>query len=79
MDFRDILIAEFTRHCEATGLAPSTVSTKAANDGKFYDSLVDGAGFTMQRYEKVMQWFKDHTPVNGHKIPKIKVKKSRTN
>lgn len=72
MDLRDNLITAFKTYCERTGLAPATASTKAANDGKFYDSLLTGAGFTERRYYKVMDWLKQNTPTN-------KTKKPRTN
>jgi len=62
MNSKDTLISAFDRYCELTGLAPATVSTKVANDGKFYDSVKAGSGFTMKRYEKIMRWFQENTP-----------------
>jgi len=72
MDFRDNLITAFNRYCEITGLQPATVSTKVTNDGKFYESILNGAGCTMKRYEHIMEWFKVNTP-------KTKSTKKRSN
>lgn len=62
MDHRQIVISAFDRHCEITGLAPATVSTQVVADGKFYDRVKRGGGFTTKTFERVMQWFKEHTP-----------------
>lgn len=69
MDSREKLLEAKNRYCEATGLAQATVATKVMNDGKFFDRIEDGKGFTMGTYEKVMRWFKENTPKkkrNGH-------------
>lgn len=62
MDYRSNIIEAKNRYCEITGLAPATVATKVANDGKFFDRIEAGKGFTMATYEKVMEWFKENTP-----------------
>jgi hypothetical protein len=66
MDHRLNLISAFDRYCEITGLSPATVSTKAANDGKFYDSIKGGADCTTKRYQKIIAWFKANTPKEKH-------------
>lgn len=45
------------------GLTMSTVSTYAANDGKFFGSMKDGgASCTFRRAAKVLQFFSDNWP-----------------
>ena len=47
------------------GLAVSTVSLRAANHGSWIDRLAAGsAGLTVQRRDKVLQWFSDHWPTD---------------
>lgn len=40
----------------------STVSTYAANDGKWLARLQGGASCTLRKAEVVCQWFADHWP-----------------
>lgn len=44
------------------GLKLSTVSTYAANDGKFFGRLKDGAGCTLRKASALLAWFSDHWP-----------------
>lgn len=69
MDYRENIIQAKNRYCEITGLAAATVATKVMNDGKFFDRVEEGKGFTMDTYEKVMRWFQDNMPgkLNGQK------------
>lgn len=46
------------------GLALSTVSTYAAQDGKFFGSLRDGAGCTLRRAARVLDWFSANWPTD---------------
>lgn len=46
------------------GLKLSTVSSYAANDGKFFASLSDGAGCTLRRSAKILCWFSDNWPAD---------------
>ncbi|MBM2357695.1 hypothetical protein JQX14_24450 [Sulfitobacter pseudonitzschiae] len=46
------------------GLTLATVSTYAANDGKFFRSLDEGAGCTLKRAEHLVRWFSDHWPAD---------------
>lgn len=39
------------------GLSLSTVSTYAANDGKFFNSLATGSGCTIKRAAALLAWF----------------------
>lgn len=62
MDHCARILEAKNRYCEITGLASATVATKVMNDGKFFDRIESGAGFTMRTYEKVMKWFHENTP-----------------
>lgn len=46
------------------GLSLSTVSTYAANDGKFFPTLSVGAGCTVARADRVLQYFSDNWPAD---------------
>lgn len=48
----------------ARGLTANTVSLMAANDGKLINRIRQGGGLTIRRYNKILQWFSDHWPVN---------------
>lgn len=56
-----ITLAEaYTGH---TGLKLSTVSTYAANDGKWITGLkVNAAGCTLRKAHRVVHWFSDNWP-----------------
>lgn len=43
-------------------LRMSTISTYAANDGKFLGSIERGAECTIRRASRVLQWFSDNWP-----------------
>lgn len=49
----------YAQHCS---LALSTVSSYAANDGKFFQRLSQGAGCTLRTAERRIQWFSDNWP-----------------
>lgn len=53
------LAADYSSH---TGLTQATVSTYAANDGKFFKRLEDGSSCTIRTADKLGQWFSDHWP-----------------
>lgn len=44
------------------GLALSTVSTYAADDGKYFRRLEGGAGCTIGKANRIVRWFSDHWP-----------------
>lgn len=64
---RETLKKMLDRHCEATGLAPATVATKAVNDGKFFDRIFSGGGFTTDTYARAIKWFEDNAPKGATK------------
>lgn len=45
-------------------LALSTVSTYAANDGKFFGNLKGDAGCTLSKAERVVAWFSENWPAD---------------
>lgn len=53
------LAASFAHH---RGLTISTVSTYAANDGKWICGLKEGASCTLRKAGVVLQWFSDNWP-----------------
>ena len=60
------------------GLALSTVSTYAATDGKFFPELKKGAGCTLRRAARVLDWFSDNWPADlewPHDIPRPATKR----
>lgn len=61
-EYRKNLLEAAYKFCEATGKALSTAGLLAANDGKFFPSLEDGAGCTIDRYLHVIDWLKKNTP-----------------
>lgn len=65
MDYRTELLTIASKYCELTGKSRSTIATKVMNDGKFFDRIENGAGCTMDTYEKVMRWFVFNMPHEG--------------
>lgn len=55
-----VMLAE--AYAQHHGLKLSTVSTYAANDGKWVDSLKAGASCTLRKASLVMQWLSDRWP-----------------
>ncbi|CUH68034.1 hypothetical protein TG4357_03353 [Thalassovita gelatinovora] len=53
------LAEAFASHC---GLKLSTVSTYAANDGKWLDGLKGNASCTLRKASVVIRWFSDNWP-----------------
>lgn len=53
------LASAFALHRE---LSLSTVSTYAANDGKFFRRLSSGSGCTVRRAAALLKWFDRHWP-----------------
>jgi hypothetical protein len=46
------------------GLALSTVSTYAANDGKYFGNLKAGAGCTLAKAARLFGWFDQNWPAD---------------
>ena len=60
----DDLLILVGRYKEHTGLSEATISTYAANDGKFFSRLRTGADCNSRRAERLVQWFSDNWPEN---------------
>lgn len=50
------------RYAAHLGRSRSTVSTYAANDGKYFTRLEDGGNCTIRRANLLLQWFSDRWP-----------------
>lgn len=59
---KDHLIRTAEAYAQHHGLKLTTVSTYAANDGKWVDSLKTGASCTLRKAAVVMQWLSDRWP-----------------
>lgn len=62
MNYRDRLLLLATQYSAATNLSTARVATLVHNQGAFFKRLEDGAGCTVDTYEKCLQWFSDHWP-----------------
>jgi hypothetical protein len=58
----DQLIKLAENYAAHQGLKLSTVSTYAANDGKFLKELSDQASCTVRRFNLVLHWFSENWP-----------------
>lgn len=62
MSFKAILFDLAAGYCEHSGMSRARLATLIANDGKFFDRVENGGGFTIRTYERALQWFSDHWP-----------------
>ena len=62
MDHTKEILKAASNYCDLTGLSRATVATKVMNDGKFFDRIEGGGGFTIQTYQKVKRWFQENSP-----------------
>ena len=53
-DYRGILLGKAQAVSAKTGLALATIGTRVAKDGKFFDRISSGGGFTMDTYLNVL-------------------------
>lgn len=60
----DSVLLLATRYTEATGRRWGGVSTDASNDGKTFDRIAAGKVVTVQRCERIIQWFSDNWPAD---------------
>lgn len=65
MNHRQKLLTAVAKYCESTQRARSGVGLTILNDSKFFDRIENGASCTVDTYEKVMCWLKQHTPRKG--------------
>lgn len=71
MDHTAELLAEASEYCRLTGKSRATIATLVMNDGKFFDRIEAGGGFTMKTYQKVKNWFFVNHPAGTKRKPAI--------
>lgn len=64
VDHRKELIILAETYARATGRSLKRISTIVQNDGKFFDGLKAGRGFTMRTYDKCRLWFARNWPLS---------------
>lgn len=55
-DIRNALMTRATAYAKARNSSLSTIGLKAVNDSKFFKQVEDGRGFSINTYQKVMDW-----------------------
>ncbi|WP_071971953.1 hypothetical protein [Sulfitobacter alexandrii] len=61
---KDTIIRLADAYVEQTKLKLSTVSSYAANDGKFFRNLKLTSDVTIGRANRIVQWFSDNWPAD---------------
>lgn len=64
-DLRVALLTVSERYCAAAGISKPRLATLIANDGKFFDRVESGGGFTVRTFERAMRWLSDHWPAEA--------------
>ena len=59
---RHSLLRRASDYASATNLALGTVSDRCAGDGKFLQDVLDGKNFTVDRYQRAMDWLDANWP-----------------
>ena len=59
---RQTLLERANDYAALTGLRLGTVSDRCAGDGKFLLDVERGGNFTVDRYQKAMDWFDKNWP-----------------
>ena len=62
MDLKATLLAVANSYCAATDMSKARLATLIANDGKFFDRIEAGGGFTVRTFETGMRWLSAHWP-----------------
>jgi hypothetical protein len=57
MNLKDQLLAAAQDYCTARRISKARLATVVVNDGKFFDRIENGGGFTIRTYEKFMAYF----------------------
>lgn len=58
-DIKKALIGRAEAFAKAQETTLSTIGLKAVNDSKFFKQVIDGRGFSINTYQKVMDWLDD--------------------
>lgn len=61
-NIRKTLLERANDYAALTGLRLGTVSDRCAGDGKFLLDVEKGGNFTIDRYQKAMDWFEANWP-----------------
>lgn len=59
---RKALLKRASDYAKMTGLALGTVSDRCAGDGKFLHQVQRGENFTVDRYQRAMDWLDANSP-----------------
>lgn len=62
---RAALLDRVTRYSHETGVAQSAIAKQSVNDPAFFTRLAKGRNFTVQTYQRVMDWFDEHWPTSS--------------
>ncbi len=54
MTLKTTLIDSAERHCRLAGISKARLASIVVNDGKFFDRIERGGGFTADTYERFM-------------------------
>lgn len=63
-DIRAVLLWRAQLFTELTGMKPSTISLHALNDPAMLSRLSKGSNFTVNTYQRLMDWFDNHWPAS---------------
>lgn len=55
-----MLMDEVEAYCARTGMSKARLATIVVNDGKFFDRLDKGGGFTVRTFERFREYFEQH-------------------
>lgn len=55
-DIKSALIGRAEAFAASRKMALSTIGLKAVNDSKFFSQVLDGRGFNIVTYQRVMDW-----------------------
>ena len=64
---RKALLQRASDYAKLTGLALGTVSDRCAGDGKFLHQVQRGENFTVDRYQRAMDWLDANWPQAGRR------------
>ena len=59
MTLKDQLLNNAARFCEDKGISKARLATIVVNDGKFFDRIESGGGFTVATFEKFERYFRN--------------------
>lgn len=62
MDYRTQILTLAARYCASRQIAESTLATRLANHGAFFERIRQGASLTVDRWIHAIQWFRRNWP-----------------